>query len=51
MEDGCADPGEDMLKNIILNRPFIFVICDKQGVPVFIGTMEDITAGAEEDTE
>ena len=50
-EDGCADPGEDMLRNIILNRPFIFVICDRQGEPVFIGTMSDITAGTEEDTE
>ncbi|MBQ5334449.1 MAG: serine protease inhibitor [Oscillospiraceae bacterium] len=44
MEAGCAlDPDKPEPKEVILDRPFLFMIMDNTtGLPIFIGTVKDI---------
>lgn len=43
MNDGAAFPGEDRIKTVTLDRPFVFMIIDTEtNIPLFIGALTDI---------
>ncbi len=43
MNAGSAFPGEDMIKTVTLDRPFVFMIIDTEtNIPLFIGALTDI---------
>ena len=43
MNAGAAFPGEDRIKTVTLDRPFVFMIIDTEtNIPLFIGALTDI---------
>ena len=43
MNAGSAFPGEDMIKTVTLDRPFVFMIIDTEtNIPLFIGALTDV---------